>query len=50
MENQQCDWKIFVREALLEVYGETIHNYSATGKRGARPAINAVFFKALLSM
>ncbi|XP_071653355.1 uncharacterized protein [Temnothorax longispinosus] len=45
----QCDWKMLVRETLLEVYGESITNYSATGKRGARPAINAILFKALFN-
>ncbi|XP_067207003.1 uncharacterized protein [Linepithema humile] len=46
-ENENCDWKKLVRETLLEVYDESITNYSATGRRGARPAINAVLFKAL---
>lgn len=48
-ENQEYDWKKLVRETLLEVYGESITNYSATGKRGARPAISAILFKALFS-
>lgn len=47
-ENNKCDWKKLVRQTLIEVYGESITNYSATGKR-TRPAINAVLFKALFS-
>lgn len=49
MNNNKCDWKKLVRETLLEVYGESITNYSATGKRGSRPAISAILFKALFS-
>ncbi|EZA61818.1 hypothetical protein X777_09610, partial [Ooceraea biroi] len=48
-ENQECDWKKLVRETLVEVYGESITNYSAIGKRGARPAISAILFKALFN-
>ena len=40
-------WKIVVREVLLEVYGHTIANYTAKGKRGVRPAINPTLFKGL---
>ncbi|KAK0072723.1 hypothetical protein PV325_010924, partial [Microctonus aethiopoides] len=42
------DWKVIVREALLEVYGGSIKNYSATGSRSnSRPAINPQLFKAI---
>lgn len=34
------DWKVLVRETLLEVYGSSIANYSATGKRGKRPPLS----------
>ena len=40
-------WKIVVREVLLEVYGHTIANYTAKGKRAVRPAINPTLFKGL---
>ena len=32
--------KIITREVLLEIYGSTLGNYSATGKRGERQAIH----------
>ncbi|XP_067210839.1 putative uncharacterized protein DDB_G0291812 isoform X2 [Linepithema humile] len=41
------DWKILVRETLLDVYGASIVNYSATGKRGSRPGIDYKLFKGL---
>lgn len=41
------DWKILVRETLLEVYGNSIANYSVTGKRGNRPAIDSQLFKGI---
>ncbi|KAK0078390.1 hypothetical protein PV326_009382, partial [Microctonus aethiopoides] len=47
-KGEGSDWKILIREALLEVYGGTIINYSATGSRSnSRPPINAQLFKAL---
>lgn len=41
------DWKILVRETLLEVYGKSIANYSATGRRGSRPGIDSQLFQGL---
>jgi len=41
------DWKVLVRETLLEVYGSNIGNYSATGKRGNRPPINRQLYNGL---
>lgn len=41
------DWKILVREILLEVYGKNIANYSATGTRGDRPGIDYQLFKGM---
>ena len=40
-------WRVIVREVLLEIYGNTIANYSATGKRGDRPGIHPMLFKGL---
>ena len=43
-------WKIVVREVLLEVYGHTIANYVAKGKRGKKgekPSINPLLLKGL---
>ncbi|XP_033231778.1 uncharacterized protein LOC117182782 [Belonocnema kinseyi] len=40
-------WRIITREVLLEVYGNTLANYSATGKRGGRQSINPMLFKGL---
>ncbi|KAH0535048.1 hypothetical protein KQX54_012502 [Cotesia glomerata] len=34
------DWRILVKETLLEVYGDNIKNYSAEGVRGGSPGIN----------
>ena len=42
-----ADWKIIVKEVLLEVYGKTLANYSASGVRSCRPAINPLLFKGL---
>lgn len=41
------NWKVLVRETLLEVYGSSIANYSATGKRGKRPPIARQLFNGL---
>jgi len=41
------DWKIIAREILLEVYGASIANLSATGKRGSRPGIDCNLLKGL---
>ncbi|XP_077257502.1 uncharacterized protein LOC143894753 [Temnothorax americanus] len=43
------DWKVLVRETLLEVYGLSIANYSATGKRGTRQPINRQLFNGLFA-
>ena len=40
-------WRVIVREVLLEIYGNTIANYSATGNRGDRPGIHPMLFKGL---
>lgn len=42
------DWKIMVREVILDIYGSSIANYSATGKRTNRPAIDHMLFKGVL--
>lgn len=42
------DWKIIARETLLEIYGSSIANYSATGKRSGRPGIDFRIFKGIL--
>lgn len=44
------DWKILIRETLLDVYGASIVNYSAPGKRGSRPGIDYKLFKGLYGM
>ena len=36
-----------VRETILDVYSSSIENYSATGKRTNRPAIDHMLFKGL---
>lgn len=36
-----------VRETILDVYSSSIANYSATGKRTNRPAIDPMLFKGL---
>ena len=42
------DWKIMVREVILDMYGSNIANYSATGKRTNRSAIDIhMLFKGL---
>ncbi|XP_074115783.1 uncharacterized protein LOC141538300 [Cotesia typhae] len=41
------NWKIIVKETLLEIYGSSIVNYSAKGQRGERPAIDSDVFKGL---
>ena len=41
------DWKIMVRKVILDIYGSNIANYSATGKRANRPAIDHMLFKGL---
>ncbi|CAD6213038.1 GSCOCG00011082001-RA-CDS [Cotesia congregata] len=41
------DWRILVKETLLEVYGDTIKNYSAKGVRGGSPGINPELYRAL---
>jgi len=48
--NLNKDWKVTildVRETILDVYSSSIANYSATGKRANRPAINPMLFKGL---
>lgn len=45
--NMDNDWRILVRETLLDVYGKSIANYSATGRRGSRPGIDIHLFKGL---
>ncbi|KAK0078847.1 hypothetical protein PV326_009098 [Microctonus aethiopoides] len=40
-------WHTLVRETLLEVYGNSISQFSATGKRGFRPRIDSRIFKGL---
>ena len=42
-----ADWKNIVEKVLLEVYGKTLANYSASGIRGRRPPINHLLFKGL---
>lgn len=43
------DWKIIVRETLLDVYGNGMVHFSATGKgSNSRPAINKKLFDGLL--
>ncbi|KAK0158080.1 hypothetical protein PV327_011148, partial [Microctonus hyperodae] len=41
------DWRQLVREVLLDVYGSSLSNYSATGKKSSRPGINHQLFKGL---
>lgn len=41
------DWRQMVREVLLDVYGKSLSNYSATGKKSKRPGINHQLFKGL---
>ncbi|KAK0170473.1 hypothetical protein PV327_011420 [Microctonus hyperodae] len=41
------DWRQLVREVLLDVYGSSLSNYSATGKKSKRPGINHQLFKGL---
>ena len=43
-------WKIITREILLEIYGNTLGNYSATGRRGERQAIHPQLHKGLFGM
>ena len=45
--DQSEKWKVIFREVLLEIYGNTIANYSATGKLGERPGIYPMLFKGL---
>jgi len=49
MANLNKDWKVMVRETILDVYSSSIANYSATGKRTNRLAINPMLFKGLYS-
>jgi len=44
------DWKIMVREVILNIYDSNIANYSATGKRTNRPAIDHMLFKGLVNI
>lgn len=44
------NWTIIVRETLLEVYGNSISQFSATGKRGFRTKIDPRIFKGLFGM
>ncbi|KAH0534974.1 hypothetical protein KQX54_011162 [Cotesia glomerata] len=41
------DWRILIKEALLEVYGNQLKNYSAKGTRGGSPGINVELYRAL---
>ena len=43
-------WKMITGEILLEIYGNTSGNYSATGRRGERHAINPQLHKGLFGM
>lgn len=40
-------WKAITREILLDIYGSSLKNYSALGKRGANPKIYPPLFKGL---
>lgn len=49
-KNDTHKWKIITKETLLEIYGGTLGNYSATGKRGKRPPIHHGLFKGLFNL
>lgn len=40
-------WQNIIKEALLHVYGDSLRNYSATGKRSQNNAIDRKFFNGL---
>ncbi|XP_074109325.1 uncharacterized protein LOC141534083 [Cotesia typhae] len=46
-ERGKYDWRILVKEALLEIYGENLKNYSAKGTRGSSLGINVQLYRAL---
>ncbi|CAG5093241.1 Protein of unknown function [Cotesia congregata] len=46
-ERGKYDWRILVKEALLEIYGDSLKNYSAKGRRGGSPGINTELYRAL---
>lgn len=47
ISREKYDWKILVKETLLEIYGNELANYSAKGTRGDSPGINVELYRAL---
>lgn len=46
-KNGVSDWKYIVKEVLLEIYEESISNFSAKGSRGERMGIDPLLFVGL---
>lgn len=46
-DNEKNPWHHIVKGTLLEIYGDNISNFSATGKGRGRPEIEKKLFKGL---
>ncbi|XP_043463804.1 probable serine/threonine-protein kinase clkA [Leptopilina heterotoma] len=50
LESNKYNSKIIVKKTLIEVYGDSLKNYSATGVRSSRPGIDWRIFKSLYEL
>lgn len=41
------NWKEIVKTTLIEIYGQSLKHYSASGKRSERPGIDIRLYKGL---